>query len=383
MSIFVEDSPRAHQAGWIIDAYQDGICAGAVVTPFATPYARHAGPGKKPSVRDRAQALISEGVPVWFDPTTHALQMGGVGDFRFYDEYDLWGGARGDITTHANRRDHLDKVFDLQDALQVQHLAPTILLHTGLSGTSRQALELAQDAVTRDPSCWLSVAGTASFWASGGALDAHVGALAQLEPAGWFLTVVRPLNTIPVEAEIEEVHGLCRTTRALSEDSSVHISHGDVAALPAVAAGATSVGSGWDKRQRVCSATDYAPRGASGGGGSWYERPTLRLLLGALTPNEAAVLGTRDASRAARLGGLPAPGPKEAFLHHLGALSRVIDDLQGQADPEQRYRDLVALYSDAMREWPAVEGITSCDAGSNWIKNLQLGLSRYGATEGW
>lgn len=383
MSILIEDSPRANMAGWITEAYGAGFVSGAVHTPFASPWAHHGGPGRKPSVRDRTAALRGTGLQVWFDATTHALQMGGVGDFRYYDEYDLWGGTRGDLSTAAAREEHIRRVFAVQDELNVQHLAPTILLHTGLSDSSQRALDVARDAVAQDATCWLSVAGTPPFWASGRALDAHVGALAQLEPAGWFLTVVRPITTLPVEADPEEVHGLCRTTLALSEDAPVHISHGDFAALPAVAAGASSLGSGWDKRQRVCSYSDYAARTQGGGGGSWFERPTLRLLLGAITSNEASVLATRDPARAARLGGLPPPGPKEAFLHHIDALQGVVAGLKAVSDPEQRYHDLLRKFTMARAEWPDVERITGCDPGARWVTPLESGLARYGLTEGW
>lgn len=58
-------------------------------------------PVKKPGIRERAQELASDGVAIWFDATTHALQMGGVGDFRYHDKFDLWGGPRGDLSTHA------------------------------------------------------------------------------------------------------------------------------------------------------------------------------------------------------------------------------------------------------------------------------------------
>lgn len=385
MSLLIEDSPRTHQAAWIIDAVRAGLGVGSVVSPFATPWARHSGPGKKPSVRDRAAKLRDSSVRVWFDPTTHALQMGGVGDYRYYDEYDLWSGPPGDLTTEAYREEHVRKVFEVQDELEAQHLAPTILLHSGLSDTSTRALDLAREAVRRDPQCWLSVAGTGPFWSSGHALDAHIGSLAALEPAGWFLTVVRTVTTVPVEAHPEDVHGLCRSTRALSDDGApVHISHGDLAGLPAVAAGATSLGSGWDKRQRVCSYADYAERTTGTLGGSWYERPTLRQLLGSLSVNEARILTTRQPAYAERLGGVPAPGPKEAFMHHLRVLNEVTGQLLAFADHKQRYHALDSLYVAATAEWPEVERITNSEmAAQDWIAALSAGLRLYGATEGW
>jgi hypothetical protein len=380
MTLLIEDSPR-NLSAWIMDAADRDLTSGAVITPFASPWANRQ---HRRGTREMAALLHDTGIEVWFDPSTHALQMAGVGDFRYYDEYDLWGGPRGDLATPAAREDHQRLVFDIQDRLGACHLAPTILLHHGESDTSQHALDLARVAVDLDPGAWLSVAGTAPFWASGAALDAHIGALAQLQPAGWFLTVARPLSTLPVEASVEEVHGLCRSTRALSEYAPVHISHGDLAALPAVAAGATRVGTGWDQRQRICAFSNYSARDPNAEGGGWYERPTLVGLLGSLKTNEAAVLATQDAARATRLGPLPPPGPKEAFLHHLAVLNDIVARLVAQPDHERRYRVLATAYAAAAAEWPTVADITGSPLGAaDWITVLANGLGQYAQGEGW
>lgn len=384
MSVLIEDSPRAFMAGWISDSVAKGIASGAVITPWATPWLTHPGPGKKPRALDRVQDLQTSGVATWFDPTTHALQMSGVGDFRYYDEYDLWAGPRGDLSDVGYREEHVSRVFLVQDFLNVRHLAPTVLLHAALDNTSVLALDLAREAINRDPGCYLSVAGTAPFWSSGAALDAHIGALATLQPSGWFLTVVRTATSLPVPAATEEVHGLCRTARALSEDAPVHISHGDLAGLPAVAAGATTVGSGWDQRQRVCSYGDYDARDTDASGGGWYQRMTLQGLLGLLTPNEAIVLSNRDQALVARLGGLPVPGPRETFGHHITVLTNVIGTLQAVSGPRQRYLDLSLLYQTARTEWPMAQRHSGSTHGApQWIDALANGLARYGTTEGW
>lgn len=384
MTVLIEDSPRANLAAWIHENVAAGVASGAVVTPWASPWESHAGAGKKPSIQSRVPVLQTEGVDVWFDPMTHVLQMSGIGDFRFYDEYDLWAGGRGDLSDQSLLEEHVGRVFAVQDTLAVPHLGPTVLLHSALNNDSVLALELAREAIRRDPDCWLSIAGTTSFWASGTDLDAHVGALDALAPGGWFLSVVRTATTLPVPAVPEEVHGLCRSTRALSENAPVHISHGDLAALPAVAAGAATVGSGWDQRQRVCSYADYGPRDPDATGGGWYQRPTLRGLLGSLLPNEAFRLGTANSALVRQLGGLPAPGPRETFDHHLVVLHGLVARLQAVADREQRYRLLRRMYDDAAAHWPAVQRITGCVAGATeWLAALAGGLDLYANTEGW
>lgn len=380
MTILIEDSPR-NLAAWMTDAIGQGLARGAVITPWATPEVSK--PHRR-SAADVAAEVARVGGEVWFDPLTHALQMGGVGDFRYYDEFDLWAGPRGDLTTSTNRAEHVRKVFDVQTALGATPLAPTVLLHHGLTQTSQTALELAQEARVQRTDCWLSIAGTGPFWSSDSALDAHVGALAQLDPAGWFITVARPLSSVPVNAPADEVAGLCRTVRALSEYAPVHISHGDLAGLPAVAAGAFSVGSGWDQRQRVCSFGSFAARAGGDGGGGWYERPTFGGLFGSLKRPEAELLNRTDLARATRLGGLPAPGPKEAFLAHLTCLDALVRGVVAAGDYEARYRALTLAYDVATSEWPPVVALTSCDlAHGDWISDLVAGLRQYGAVEGW
>jgi hypothetical protein len=384
VSVLVEDSPR-NLLAWIQHAIDRDVARGAVLTPFATPCVNRPGAGGRRGVHEVAQGLRDSQGEIWFDAETHALQMAGVGDWRYYDEYDLWPGSRGDLSTPEARAGHVRLVFAMQDRVGAPHLAPTILLHHGESGTSQQALDLAAAAVERDPACWLSVAGTSPFWSSGSALDAHIGALAQLEPAGWFLTVARPLHSLPVEADVEEVHGLCRSTRALAENAPVHVSHGDLAALPAVAAGAYSVGSGWDQRQRVCAFGNYGARDPnSSSSGSWYQRPTFHGLLGSLKIGEAEVLQNRDPALALRLGPPPPPGVEEAYLHHLTVLHGLVEGLSRVAGYEERCRALADRYADAANEWPGVVRLTSSSLGSaDWVDVLAAGLGRYARSEGW
>lgn len=348
MTIYIEDTVRNNLASWCLEAVGRGVATGAIINPFASPTAAN---GYKQSARTTVDRLVAGSAEVWFDPLTHALQMPAVGDFRYYDEWDLWGGNRGDLETEASRQDHVRRVFAIQDDLEVPHLAPTILLHTPESTTSERALEMAEYAVSLDPACRLTVAGDAAFWAAGNALDAHVGALAQLEPGGWSLVCARPYSLLPVPADENEVYGVCRTTFALQEYAPVHISHGDLAGLPAAAAGATSLGSGWDPRQRVCAYASFSARDADGEGGQWFQQVTFQGLLSLTANREAELLFQRDPALAQALlyGATVPPGPKEKFLHHAEVLTAVSLALSigGQA----AYDALNQLYTNAERDW--------------------------------
>lgn len=387
MTTFIEDSPRSFQAKWIANAHSAGTATGAVLTPWASPYIHRGGPGLKPGIGNRVQELRDAGVPVWFDATTHALQMPGVGDFRYYAEFNLWGGPIGDLTQDAYRREHVRRVFKHQTELGTPLVAPAPLLPSGLNNVSTLALETARVALELEPSSRLTIAGVGTFWSDGRDLDAHVGALAALAPNGWFISFVQPDNGLPPKLTADEVYGICRTVRALSEYAPVHVSHGDFAALPAVAAGATTVGTGWDKRQRVVSFTDYVARTESTGQASWYERPTLLGLLGTLDKKaDGALLEQQDAALAAQLGGLPpVPGPKESFHHHVAQLDIAVRRIQGAGlSYRQRYDELDRMYIDAATNWAAVRAATGVrDQTSIWVTPYQQGLRMYGQSEGW
>jgi hypothetical protein len=208
--------------------------------------------------------------------------------------------------------------------------------------------------------------------------------MAQLEPGAWRLTVVRALTVLPAPAMPEEIHGLARTARALSENAVVQLSHGDLAALPAVAAGATVSGTGWDPRQRICAYASYEERDAGGDGGQWFQQATLEGLLSLLTRADAALLMQQNAALAQSLlpGPVP-PGAKEAFLHHVSVLARIVDELIA-ADPPSAYRRLVDRYEQGRTDWPAAAtAINATSRADAWITPLLDGLQRYGRTEGY
>lgn len=108
---------------------------------------------------------------------------------------------------------------------------------------------------------------------------------------------------------------------ALSQDRPVLIGHGDFAAIPAVAAGATRIGTGWDTRQRAFAYSDHAARPlVSTDGGSWYKRPTLEGLLGIsgpFLPIPVTCLDGRPSTSGVRRRSVPpqrqppCPGPRQ------------------------------------------------------------------------
>lgn len=384
MTTFIEDSPRPFQTAWIADAFDAGSAIGTVITPWASPLAHRGGSGNKPGLGNRVDEYRDLGISYWFDATTQALQMPGVGDFRYYAEFNLWGGPVGDLTQDAYRREHVRRVFKHQADVGAPFLAPAPLLPSGLNNVSTLALDTARVAMELQSGSWLTIAGVGTFWSDGRDLDAHVGALADLNPDGWFISIVQPDNELPPRLTADEVFGVCRTVRALSEYAPVHVSHGDLAALPAIAAGATSVGTGWDKRQRVISYTDYLAR-QGGGVASWYQRPTLLGLLGTLENAEGALLSQQAPALAIRLGGMPpAPGPRASFLHHVAQLDAAVSRVHGGSNYFDRYQVLDAMYTEASTNWAALRGAIGVrDRSAVWVTPYQQGLRMYAQAEGW
>ncbi len=383
MSILIQDTARNNLASWGERAVKAGAARGAVLSPFASPVR---GNGYKTDALAVARRVREAGGQLWFDPTTHALQMPQVGDFRYYDQWNLWPGMRGLLDQETHQRDHIQRVFRVQTELSSPYIAPTVLLHSAQSQNSQRAIQLSSLAMqeSRGNPVWISIVGDTHFWSAQRELDAHIGMLDQLEPAGWLLTVVRPQSSVPVPAQADEVAGVMRTVYALSQDRPVVMGHGDLAGLPAIAAGARTLGTGWDIRQRVCAYSDYAARASSGDGGQWYQRPTLEVLLGDMKSNEYQVFRSQNLAYAEELtrGSVPT-GPENAFRHHAGVLSLIIDELTSLSG-EARVRALRNRYTRAESEWPQAQKVSGCSVGGEpWIRPQIDGMDQFIADEGW
>ncbi|OUE07797.1 hypothetical protein CMsap09_02530 [Clavibacter michiganensis] len=387
MTVLIQDSARNNLASWTARAVEGGDAIGAIMSPFCSP---RLGNGYHKSADAVRQDIEDQGGEFWFDASTHALQMPSVGDFRFYDDWQLWPGARGDLSSASLRVGHVRKVFAVQEQLGARLLGPTILLHSAQSATSLQAIELARAAqeVANGREFWLSIVGDSHFWASEADLDGFIGVMDQIEPTGWILSVARPLSGVPVGAEAKEVAGLMRTSAALGTSCPVIIGHGDLAALPAAAAGASVVGSGWDVRQRVLAYPDFAERPPADPDAiaSWYARPTLEGLLGNMVPNEFAVLQSQRPNLATRLyAGAHTAGAQQTFRHHVQVINNVMTAVEGQGQGlRARVEALEEIYKECLVEWPAVQAITrSAAGGDQWVSPLLAGVQQFKSDEGW
>jgi hypothetical protein len=300
-SIYLSDSgtPILGRAERLI---QEGTIEGVILTPFASPRIRI--PGQRGGrAQQEAARCVDElgrlGATIFFDSQTYAVDFPGTNAFSKYDQWQLWDGPRGGHSLASSRQSHVDRVVAAQQGLGVPSLAPTVRLDSPGGANARIAQDYARRTLLKDRNAWLTIAGATSFWEGGYALDAHIGGLAQLQPAGFLVVVTRASIACPAQGiTAAEVEGLCRTVSSLSLRCPVIVSHGDFAALPAISAGATGIGSGWDLRQRVLAADAFQTATTRRRRGS---RVTYRGLLSVLRRSEAERLRALDVARSDRL----------------------------------------------------------------------------------
>lgn len=382
MPIVLHDSGRSGKVGWAVDSVNRDLAAGMILSPFETP------PDDQPR-RPSAETCIGDigdvGGEVFFDPTTHGVLAPGADKFEYYDEWDLWpGGSRGSLTATAVRR-HVDRAMEVQRGLGVTPIAPTLALDSPTSARANIVEDMASMATTIDESAYVAVAGSARFWSAGVDLDAFIGSLARLRPSGWVVTATRESMRYPWPGlDPEEVFGICRTVHGASlRGARVICAQGDLAALPAVAAGADTVGSGWDVRHRMCADDMFRDEP---GIRRTSERITHQGLLASLKRPEAERILAGDTALSRRLvpGNIPV-GMKPQWRHHLGVAGNAVERIATAGTRRQRVDELRGLYQDVRTNFSLAEPLAApMEAGFNeWVAPLSAGLEQYAASEGW
>lgn len=384
--VLIHDGRRSGHRKWCLDAIMLGIADGVVMTPFATP--RVARP-RHPSASDMAEEVQEVRGEVIFDPMTHALFLPGTNKVDFYDAWELWGPAGQTLDGAGAQLAHVERVFERQRQVGASHLAPTLQLHSQQSPDAHCALEIARVARGLDRNCWQSLVGTRAFWSSGPQLDAYVGSLAALRAPVWMITVANELvvNNVPDLTDTAAFAGLCRTVHSLSLRSRVIVAFGDFAGLPAVAAGADTVGSGWDRGQRTFdplayrASSDDSPRIAA----SYVTQGTLNSVLRRDTAEAIERWIPADAGRL-RGGSMP-PSDNAERLHHLQQLRTAVMQVHGAgSDRQGRVAELRARYGAATADYDAlIQGLPRIvrDADKEgWVSGPSRVLEAYAASEG-
>ncbi len=222
-----------------------------------------------------------------------------------------------------------------------------------------------------------------SFWSAGSELDAFIGRIATLRPEEAILSVLRATGQYPwSDLAPEEVAGVCRTTRSLSLRMPVMLARSDLAGLPAAAAGASRIGTGWDLKQRVLSAELFRTSPD-------IRRQSQRVshvgLFASLKRREAERLSAGNAVLSDRL--VPGTLPLDFnghWRHHLSILASLARDSGSGATVGDRVAWLQDAYTAAAGEFADVAGyVRPLEASEGqWIVPLADGLQAFAESEG-
>lgn len=383
--VLIHDGRRAGQRLWSVDAVRSHAADGVILNPFATP--RVTAP-RNPNAQTVAADVRAVGGEVLFDVSTHAFALSTTDKLDFYNQWELWGKNGAGLDTDQRRLEHVERSFSVQDTLGTARLAPTLQLTSPTSEDSRHAAATALLAAGLDPAAGQTLVGTRTFWASGASLDAFIGELAALRAPVWVLTVANELvvSAEPDLADTAAFMGLCRTVHSLSLRSRVIVSHADFTGLPAVAAGADTVGSGWDRAQRTFDplafhvSSDDSPRIPA----SYVTQGGLHAVL---RRSVAEAIERWDSKKATTLRGGPMP-PSDAAerLHHLTQLRGVVLDLAARRDRSDRVTTLRDRYSMATTAFDQllseIPGVLTRADKKVWATNQAQILDGYASEEG-
>jgi hypothetical protein len=379
--VLLHDSGRSGKVSWAESAIQNGIAAGVVISPWQTPPIDL--PRRPSAVSYRDRVLAGGGTVVW-DPYTWGSLAPGANARSMYDRWSLWNGQGNPRLVDSALLDHVDRCVTHAQALGVHMLAPSLRLDSPQGQPAQRTLDMAERALGSLPGTGVSIAGSPAFWTGGNPLDAFIGELISLGPGRVNVMMVRPGGTYPPAGiSADEIEGVCRSVHSLSLHAPVTVGHGDFAALPAIVAGATLIGSGWDLGQRVCSVAAFQL--SSGGGGGTPPRVTHGGLLGVLKRVEAEALLAVDPPRSKALvpGGLPI-GLNGAWKHHLECLTTAVGLVANGPTRSARARILEGLYTAAHAQFLAVDGLVGglATTGADWIDPIMNGFNQYVHNEG-
>ncbi|MCA9624620.1 MAG: hypothetical protein KC731_36605 [Myxococcales bacterium] len=314
-----------------------------------------------------------------FDPTTHALHPGS-NHFQYYDTWNLWPGPIG--VAGGTGDEHVRRCLAAQAQLGVRSIVPAPAVRNAIDPEAHLALAMMGAGLRLDAGAIVTVCGTASFWESGPALDAYIGSVAQLRPSEVFVSILQSQDEYPARLRPACIFGVCRSAHALALRSKVTLCHGDFAGLPAVAAGVSTLGTGWDLGQRrLTSSLSVKVRSERRNS----QRCTYQGLLASLKGSEVQRLEVRSPSLSHQLvpGAVPAD-MVELWKHHIATLHRIHGIIMSGGNRAVQVATLRSLYAMATTNFGSVKGVARpLEADElRWIGPFSAGLEAYAASEG-
>lgn len=383
MALLIQDGRRGGHLKWTAEAIQRKAADGAIISTFCTPRV------PRPRQRDAAAAVEALGnSEVILDPMTHARLLSGTNKLEDYETWGLWGASGVGLNNNSRRIEHVERVFERQSELGLPRLAPTLAVGSASSAEADQALETARIARGLDRQCYQSFVGTVDLFASGAALDAHVGRLAGLRANTWMITLVHPASTNIVgdlAAATTALSGWLRTIHSLSSRSRIIVQNVDFLGLLAAAAGADTVGSGWDRSMKVFDSGSYQLSSGSPRIPASYV--TQKGLLGVLRRTLADDIQRLDPQRAEALRGGPMPATDaHQRVHHLQTVRSLVADVYQIRNQVDSVAILRNIYQEALNEYSWIDdqipGIVPVADRDVWVGNPLRALEEYAKGEG-
>jgi hypothetical protein len=383
--VLIHDGRRSGHHGWATAAVGLSAADGVFINPFSTP--RFSMPRHTKASDFAAEVRGAQGEVV-FDAMTHARLLAGSNRTDLYDTWELWGGTDGDLSNALRRQQHVERVFERQSEIGVPLLTPTVNVEIPGSPSAQLALELAEAGAGIDASAWQSLAGPRTFWKSGTLLDDHIGRLVALRSPVWVLTITNEmvLENLPDLSDHVAFEGVLRSIHSLSQRSRVIVSFSDYAGLPAVAAGADTVGGGWDRGMRFFDPASF----------HIDSDPGIRIPASYVTQQNLSAVLRRDAaiaieawnsSEALRIRGgvMPAGDPAER-IHHLRTLRELVAGFAAIADKPLRIAAVRLHYENAISDFDRLiadigPAVREADRTA-WTTHHLASLQAYASAEG-
>lgn len=388
--LLLHDTTRTVAASWPGQFVGDRLSDGLVVCLHNTPtdageYAQLKG------ISARRDPVVAAAGLFLVDACSHV----DLSDPRIdtYALWDLWPhGDVGDFLDQATYRRHLERTFEIQRT----YGAPLMIPSPALTRPDTPEAEALLDAIAYgvelaatqgDAAPIATVAGSAPFWSAGQDLDRFFDKASRHLVGGWHLVPVQPSLVWPVVPHAAELVGMLRTTATLALDHRfVFWANTDLMGLPLIAAGATHIGTGWDRKQRCVDPSSHQPLDTEGG--SWLGMVTLDRALVAVSEAQATELQARDPRLAAQTlppqGQVPAAGGARV-RRHIEVLARAVADLLGHPAGDERSLHLLdTVYGRARRLVAGVEEATTAQhLAANWIVPLERAIDQWRFDEGW
>ena len=202
------------------------------------------------------------------------------------------------------------------------------------------------------------------------------------DPPGSQLVV----DHVPDLTDTDAFAGLCRTVHSLSLRSRVIVAYADFAGLPAVAAGADTVGSGWDRAQRTFDPLAFREDSDPG-----IRIPASYVTQGGLHSvlrrDTAEAIDRWDPTRARAIrGGAMPPSDQAQRMHHLSQLRSTVLQIDAAGSRQDRVNELRDRYKVAAADYDSLiadlRPVVRESDKTAWTENPASALEGYAASEG-